>query len=282
MDRYHVNPKYRSALLAAGLGDFASAFSTQGGELASEADDMAEVRRITLPVAEGRITCYLKKSFNEPQARLLRSLAYGRRPHTGAIREYLLLKRLADHGFDVMEAMAWGESTRFGLPLRGFMLTREVSGIDADKIHRQGDAAARKQLHHDYGQLVGRLHAAGFFQPVRLKDMICRNADANSSGPFQLVLIDRATSKPWATLFRQAKSFSVIQRAFRRSSRDGIYLADAEKSAFAEGYCRAVSSRCNVTVGMVTSLLNETAAPAPAMPGAAVPTTPSGSARSSL
>lgn len=257
MKWWRCEPEFEESLRNAGLDSFDAIMATSAGRLASESDKVAEVRRIEVQHVGSDTTVFVKKSRNEPKSKLLRNLVYAAKPHVCAIREYQLLDRLHKAGFSVMRPIAWGEHTRFGLPESGFLMAKGIRGMDAHELRDHASQDVRCQLQKDFGELTGRLHAAGFFQPVRLKDLICRDADNQSVGPFDLLLIDRATSKPWATRFSRDKGLRAIRRAFRRSSRDGVLLSDAERQAFASGYCDAVAERCEFSTDSVEAMIDD-------------------------
>ncbi len=176
---------------------------------------------------------YLKRREGESRWRMIGLLARGRRPHAGPVREGLMATQLRDAGFRVMEAAAWGEIRRFGLPVRGFLLVREVSGEDVATLYDRSDGRARRHLMERVGELTGRLHAAGFLHPVRLKDLI-RAPDG------ELVLIDRETGKPWRGQFRPGASVVSLARAARRTLRDGHRIGPGSAVAFFRGYRRGL------------------------------------------
>ncbi len=127
-----------------------------------------------------------------------------------------------------MEPVAWGERRRFGFPLDGFLVVRKVQGDEVAALFDGMDESRRRRLMEEVGQLIGRLHAKGFFQPVRLKDLILTEAG--------LVLIDRATSKPWPTRFSRQKAAESLARAMRRILRGGHKIGASSASAFLRGY----------------------------------------------
>src|SRR5690606_5329314 len=81
----------------------------------------------------------------------------------------------------------------------------------------------------------GRLHGAGFYQPVRFKDIFATKP-AHTVTAADLVLIDRETSKPWPSPFFTYYCFRSLKRIHRRNLRDGIHFDDNELSHFADAY----------------------------------------------
>ncbi|RYD33036.1 MAG: hypothetical protein EOP87_11760 [Verrucomicrobiaceae bacterium] len=183
---------------------------------------------------------YLKRRWEEPAGSLLRMLFFGRKPVSSPIREVMLAARLKEAGFAVMEPVAWGEWRRRGLPAKGFLLSREIPGRPVETIHAEGDAACRRDLLFRLGCLTGRLHVAGFFQHVRLKDLI------ETEGG-ELVLIDREAAKPWPRKFSWSLAVVCLARTLRRTMRDGHRFAAGEASAFFRGYTGEVKGRSGLT-----------------------------------
>ena len=85
----------------------------------------------------------------------------------------LQFKYLAENGFDVAEVVACGEQLCFGIPQRGFIITAEVSGEDLAGVLPGGSTQEdRILILGQFGALLGRLHARGFYGSTRLKDII--------------------------------------------------------------------------------------------------------------
>lgn len=137
-----------------------------------------------------------------------------------------------------MEPVAWGERRQLGLPACGFLVVREVAGQEVAELFDQADGWEKRVLMEDAGRLIGRLHAKGFFHPVRLKDLI------HTEGG--MVLIDRETSKPRRSLFLKKKCLVSLARAVRRTVRDGHRIGAESAWAFLRGYRQGVVSRWKV------------------------------------
>ncbi|WAC20199.1 hypothetical protein OVA24_02245 [Luteolibacter sp. SL250] len=204
--------------------------------IALSLDETHDVWRVTL----GGKGYYLKRRWEESPGSLLRMLCYGKKPVSSPIREIMLATRLKEAGFAVMEPVAWGEWRRRGLPAKGFLLTREIVGTPVEKVHTDGDAACRRDLLFRLGRLTGRLHIAGFFQHVRLKDLI------ETEGG-ELVLIDREAAKPWPRKFSWPQAVVCLSRTLRRTMRDGHRFSAGEGSAFFRGYAGEVKGRSGLT-----------------------------------
>ena len=210
-----VEPSVRSLFEAQGLCSFAD-FMNAGNQ---------KIQQLT-QISGG--VFYLKRVGPESLKIHLRTLLCGRSPHSGALRELTLLHSLRHAGFQTMEPVAWGERRRFGVPLDGFLVVRKVQGKEVAALFDGMDGSHRRRLMEETGRLIGRLHAKGFFQPVRLKDLILTEAG--------LVLIDRETSKPWPVGFSRRRAAESLERAVRRTLRDGHAVGAGSAAAFLRGY----------------------------------------------
>lgn len=240
-EHFHIEAPYVPLFREHGLVSFAVLMNGSVGEMVSCLHDRRKLYRLTLPSADGQTRFYLKRMRDEPAVWLLRSLLYGRRPHSGPLREMQMLTALREAGFTVMKPVAWGEERRWGVPIAGFLVVAEVQGAEVAGLFDTYSGAERHALLGQVGGLVGRLHAAGFFHPVRLKDLICEEPLR------QLVLIDRETSKPWPARFSRQRAVSSLARAARRTLRDGHRLGPASVRHFLDGYAAEVAGRWRVS-----------------------------------
>lgn len=243
MQTLQINKEIAPWLRAAGCETFDQLMSAPVGELASEADRQAEARKIVACHEGVERTFYLKRSRHEEATKLLKCLMRPTLPSVGAMREVHLLRQLNAAGFETMQPVAWGQRSTFGWPSEGFMVCEAIDGVDLHQLYQRSDQPMRLWLQQQFGKLVGKLHAAGFFQPVRQKDLICGGTASDlsacraSGASARLVLIDRATSKPWPTRFSLGKCQGILSRTQRRIARDGQVMTPEELQAFAEGYC---------------------------------------------
>lgn len=223
---------FRSHLAIAGLDSFQALMAAPVGELLDHDKGGRELRRITLPVNGGSQPLFLKRIGHEPLRVVLRMLLFGRKPRCGPLREKLMIDALTAAGLPVMRALAWGEERRFGLPVRGFLLVEGVEGTDVGHLFTDLSPTDRRMLAESFGAFVARLHHAGFFQPVRLKDVFCV---VRPEG-YAFTLIDRETSKPWPTAFTRRRSVNALARAYRRTIRDGYPLTRRDVQGFIRGF----------------------------------------------
>lgn len=221
---------------AAGLAGFRDFFEKPVGEPLSLDGNGRELRRISIEAEGVRRTFYLKRIGREPFAKLAQMLLFGCRPRSGPLRELRLLQELQQAGFATMRQVAWGEKRLLGWPVGGFLLVEQVAGTEVADLFEEGDPELLRRLCHDLGAYLGRLHQAGFFQVVRLKDLFCPAVPTGAESGFAFVLIDRETSKPRRKRFSVNSAFHALARAARRVLRDGFRLRRAELRSFFQGY----------------------------------------------
>lgn len=225
---------------AAGLDTFSQFMTKSVGELLDSGRNGRELRRLKIGIKDQTRTFYLKRLAREPFGKLIQMVLFGYLPRSGPLREQLLLKRLNNAGFATMRTVAYGEKRRFGWPVSGFLLVEEVEGAEVAEVYQGCSTVTRHQLMDALGEYLGRLHKAGFFQAVRLKDLFLQESLNNIDGVFDFVLIDRETSKPGPSRFTKKRSLETLARATRRTLRDGYLIGRGEIRSFCHGYHRAV------------------------------------------
>lgn len=240
---FQINPDFEPLFKANGLTSFDALMHGAVGEMVSCPRDRRKLYRFTIADGEGPPRCfYLKRMSGEPFIWLLKALFLAHRPHCGPIRELHMLSALDRAGFAVMQPVAWGESRRTGMPICGFLVVSEVRGRDVADLAVTLPVREQLALLREVGNLVGRLHARGFFQPVRLKDLIREESQG------RLVMIDRETSKPWTTRFTKKRAIEALTRTARRTLRDGHRFGPASLRSILSGYAQGVSERWPVSV----------------------------------
>ncbi len=233
---WQVDEGFRSVLDEAGLGQFEVLMDEPVGELLDDSEGSRQLRRISIFSNGQPRQLFLKRIGREPLGTLLRMLVFGRKPRSGPLREKMMIDALASAGLPVMRALAWGEERRFGLPVRGFLLVEGVRGTDLADLFTAGSAVERRSLMHALGKFVGRLHGAGFYQPVRLKDVFCETTHEGNEDSYSFVLIDRESSKPWPSRSSLRRCINSLARAYRRTIRDEYCISRDEIKMFTESY----------------------------------------------
>jgi hypothetical protein len=149
MIRLQIYPAFRALLQANGLGSYAQIMQISSGKTI-EVDSLRDVRCLQL---DGQ-TLYLKQTWVEKPSSALESYFRGRLAHSKPFREMLQFGYLARLGFDVAEVIASGEELRYGIPLRGFIITRVVPGRDLSLAYRAANANDRRCIISQFGALL--------------------------------------------------------------------------------------------------------------------------------
>ncbi len=242
MNRMTVNDDFRDATRALGLLTFSDFMSKPVGKLLNSEKGGRELRLLETEHRGEKQRFFLNKRLGrEPFNKLLQMLFLGRWPRSGPFRELQMLNRLNEAGFATMRPVAFGERRFFGWPVGGFLLAEEVRGKEVVDFHKLCSPSERKKLFHSPGRYLGRLHAAGFFQPVRLKDLFLTHDPGGEDQEFALILIDRETSKPWPSKFSRRRAMKALARATRRTRRDGHAIGHEDTRTFCRAYHRALS-----------------------------------------
>jgi len=229
MIRLQVNPAFSNLLQSNHLSAYAEIMQTGAGEIVEDNEER-DVRRLRL----GGQVLYLKRTRSEKITSAIESYARGRLAHSKPVKEMLQFKYLAENGFDVAAVVACGEQLCFGIPQRGFIITAEVSGEDLAGVFQAADASDRILILGQFGALLGRLHARGFYGSTRLKDIIYTGCpDSNPT----LTLIDRETRNPYP---KRVSAKRIVERLLfniRRQAQQGEIFSEPEWHAFCENYC---------------------------------------------
>ncbi len=172
---------------------------------------------------------YLKRIRNEKLGRALRPLARFMPPMGVAVREAALLAAMRKRDIDAARPLAWGQRLGKGARVESFIATLAVEGRGLDAVI---DTDGTPRWWSRLGTLVGRANHAGFFQVVRLKDVIVAPAD-------RLVLIDREAATPRPVRVTLGRCAKCLARSYAKLTRDRGALTDEQVGAFIEGYAGA-------------------------------------------
>lgn len=233
----------RQLLEAAGYASFENLMLKNDGELISS-EKRAQTLRLDLPAPNGTKICFLKRTLVHRRRKNFQALMQFARPHTDVYREMQLAQKLRDAGIPAMRILAWGEERKFGFPIRGFILTEAVTGMSLDEMFRTGNARMRRRIVAAFGSFVARLHERGFFQTVRLKDLICADSD---SPDLKLTLIDRAASNCRRKFFWSHFCLQALARGFRRMKRDQVVFEGELERVFADAYVKSIAPKWKIT-----------------------------------
>ncbi|WNM57381.1 lipopolysaccharide kinase InaA family protein [Candidatus Nitrospira allomarina] len=200
------------------------------------------VRKLSLEVAGQKKKFFLKQSGFLSFHLFLKSWCRLQVPLSGTARELLLLELFRDQGIPVMNAVAWGEHTVLGWPVRGFILVEEVVGREFVDVYRGASLRVRRRLFRLYGELMGTLHRIGIDSKVRPEDLICVS-DNYKDFRNCFVVIDREHGRPYLM------GLSIEQCGIRLGDiwAKGMYrIGLGERSellAFLSGYLTAAGQR---------------------------------------
>lgn len=253
----HIEPADRPMLEQAGLADFDTLMAGEVGE-AIKQKDQTSVRRVVLPTGE----FYLKRSTGDSPGRIVRALLSGHGVHVSCWREMQMARELASAGFAVMRPAAWGEQRRCGVGMAGFMLAHAVPGMGLDAVFNQGDEVVRRRALMAMASLLGRLHVAGFYPSLRLRDLIVPDPAAD---PLPLVMIDCEAARPGARPFDQQRCIAGLAKCHLKNlSLMERALSRAEQLRVLQVYRRTVAPRWSIglrdladQVGHVINLLKK-------------------------
>jgi hypothetical protein len=234
MIRLQINPVFNSLLQANDLGSYSSIMQSSLGTVIEE-NSLRVVRRLEL---DGQIL-YLKRTRSEKTSSAFESYCRGKMAHSRPYKEMLQLRFLSQLDFTVAEVVAVGEELSLGIPLKGFIITREVSGKDLALVYLAADENTRLCVMSEFGSLLGRLHDNGFFGSTRLKDIIVDGDPCDSS---VLTLIDRETRNPYPKKTSRETIISRLLFNVRRQAQQGEIFSAAEWRSFCESYCGSLSS----------------------------------------
>ncbi len=241
-----LDPGLEPVLRRAGLSSFESLMNSEAGEVVV-AESGRCVRRLVLPDTSG--VAYLKRTRRTPGPRAAASLLRGRWPTSEARRESVATTQRWEAGFPVARLLAWGELRHWGWPCAGFVLTEGIDGPMAGDALSRLDADGRAALCARIGDLLGRLHADGFFDVLRAKDVILAQAGAGDGrwSPSDPVLIDREDAPLRAGRFRARHAVAALALCRDKQLRKGPRLSRRESVAFADAYLDAIRCRWSPT-----------------------------------
>jgi hypothetical protein len=233
MIRLQINPAFNSLLQANDLGSYSSIMQTSSGTVIEE-DSLRVVRRLEF---DGQ-NLYLKRTKSEKTSSAFESYCRGKMAHSRPYKEMLQFRYLAGLGFTVAEVVATGEELNCGIPGKGFIITREVSGQDLALAYLAADENARLCIIAEFGSLLGRLHDKGFFGSTRLKDIFVDDDPCFSP---TLTLIDRETRNPYPKKISQERILSRLLFNIRRQTQQGEIFSAEQWRSFCESYCGSLS-----------------------------------------
>ncbi|NEP12905.1 MAG: hypothetical protein F6K14_22420 [Symploca sp. SIO2C1] len=199
-----------------------------------------EVRKISIDSGKTIKQLYLKRNWEEmPFNWILKKFVRGKLPHTTAYYELKAIRLLENNNFQVMKPVAWGERRILGFPCEGFLLVQEVVGKFASEYWQSGDTQLRIRIMRDTGTMMARLHRAGIFAWVRLKDIILTDIpQEDTNSPLNLVLIDRECSRDRLESFSTDRCYNCLAQSYGYLLKLSPAPTQQEIIEFARSYLR--------------------------------------------
>ncbi|MGL1834104.1 lipopolysaccharide kinase InaA family protein [Rhodocyclaceae bacterium SMB388] len=223
MIEWSVNAAYGGQVARAGFASLDDTFAVDGEPITS--DKVSEVLRVTLDS-----TRYYVKRY--------RSRGFALRNAIGPSRiesEWKNLQRFADWGIPTASVVANGQERRFGLFVRGAMVTEEIAGtIDLAEFASKQPEQVRDRSRFDplsrqVAHIVRSLHAHGFTH----NDLFWRNLLLHGESG-TVYLIDCPNGAFWRgpmLRYRIAKDLSALDKRAR------AHLRRSQRMRFLLDYC---------------------------------------------
>jgi len=188
------------------------------------------VRRIAKPGEDVFIKTYEYSSWSDRLGNWGKWTAPMRKSR--AARECMALNWLREHDFATAEPLACLEWRKCGFLARATLVSANFGGGAADRILPKASPADRRAIAHAIGELVARLHAAGFRdRNLDLRNLLVRNDDGQltiakiDSPRFRIIASGRRAEllaeADWQRLLPQLEAFDVadVAVAARRKAR---------------------------------------------------------------
>jgi hypothetical protein len=173
-------------------------FFKLSGELVGVGRFGKEVYKVSI----GEDFYYLKIMRKEPLGHYIERFLRGMRPHSTPVIESHTLLAMQEKELPVCRVVAYGERGGF-LPNKGFLLTKALDGYMADQYYQ----VEHQDFVKSYAKLFATLHVKGFYQNLRLKDVV---VDENK----QLHLIDREAKLPMPFTSHRNRCIHAVFKTF--------------------------------------------------------------------
>lgn len=148
-----------------------------------------EVRVLTLSKGNKTYKYFLKLAKFEGFKKLARNVRKKQGFHTSLYKEYQILNLHKKLNIPVMEVAGFIEEFKFGIPVLGVLILKEVQGQELYKAFLEANYCQKKQLMCSFGKFIAETHNFGIKSIVRVHDIFCTSNDYSNYR--SLVLIDR-------------------------------------------------------------------------------------------
>ena len=191
-----VDERYKDLFKSVSLDSFKKLYDDKSGQLV-RAEPEKSIHYFKIKEANSMNGFYIKRerpNFALYLKNMVKKYILKRKNNYGLkIRHELDLIRLYQkQGVSVVEPVAIGEQSVFGIPVRGFLVQKEVAGDEFTGLMKRGSLEERIRLIKAYAKFVAELHSKGLISTItRVTDCICTSSLAVPWQDICLVVIDR-------------------------------------------------------------------------------------------
>jgi tRNA A-37 threonylcarbamoyl transferase component Bud32 len=166
----------------------------------------------------------IKQYLNRSPLDILKNLLLSCRSYR-AFKADLMLKQ---HDFAVPDVVAVGKKTFAGIPIRNFIITREIS--DSMPLHEilETNPSQRQQIFTQFGQMVGSMHARNIFHgDLRFGNILVKQ----EKDKFIFFLLDNERTKKLKRLPHRLRLKNLVQICLSSTN-----ASDSERACFLDAY----------------------------------------------
>ncbi len=209
-DHFWVGEKFKEIFEYASLNNFENLYSDDLGQLIREESEKS-IRYFQVYHKGSTLGYYVKKECPAFISHLKYLIKKNRFCKLNTQHEFNLIQLYQRQGIAVVEPVALGERRVLGIPIRGFLVQKEVVGHELVDLMKEGSKEERIKLLKAYGKLVGELHSKGLITSiVRVTDLICVSPMDSSWKDIRLMVIDREKGPLKIEKFTSAKAASIL------------------------------------------------------------------------
>ena len=239
---FEIGKRFKDILGSASLNRFDRLMNADLG-IVVRSKRGQEVRKIEIETGHVRKLFYLKRCTSRASEAIA---ALWRSRELPCERELAMIRALQERDMPVMRPAAWGRRSVLGMSREGFLLVEAVDGQEVTDLFGRADRRLRLRLVRAMGNLLGQLNGLGFFQRIRLRDLICTEIPDPDRAPVQLVLIDREATRVRPQRFSTARCIDCLARCYCKLIQLRHRLDAREMSSFAGSYMAALEGRGSV------------------------------------
>lgn len=205
----------------------------------------AIVHRCTFLLRAKQVNCYIKQYLNRSAVDVLKHLF---RP-SRAKRAFTAGLMLTENGFLTPAPLALGQYRQLGICTKNFLITAEVA--DAIPMHKCLRTTPDKEsLLADFGQTVGKMHAAGIFHgDLRMGNVLAKKDGAN----WRFWFLDNERTKKFTKLPDALRIKNLVQINMFRDK-----ITQADRETFFEAYLTQNPDQAGRKNALAQSVLTKT------------------------